>query len=457
MTKKLNFLLVLLFTFILCACSGKKDNKFYVPGLIDESKNISTLRVVDVPKDPIEIGYFSSANIKLEATYTDGTKGYKTITEELFSEKDLESMKIPGKKSFDFVYRGNHVVLNFELKQSRSTPRFQVIFKDRNGKLLQADMINYLDEAKFYPTSQSLDYKEKGKYYRFDGEWSESIKHIYKNTEVTPKYTECKIVNSFDEYYDRTTYYGMHYDVVSKGTKDNELLLYIGRLYNVSVYDFGELARDDYKNTSIEYQKNNYTRLEFTREIGYNLQNNILINNYYHDSADNGFIRAKLMNSSILNFDLSKEETMDELTLPKCFLRAPSDMGFTGYSKERYDGTFSGTKSIFNHLEVDPYNMYNANGSNILKLSEDYPLGYYDYYLNCDLDVYLAVTYDEELVGDQYQYTLTDAKISFCYNKDDLNFDYVYEKTEFTNSEHVDKLVINDRMIAHAIYVYTQL
>ena len=62
--------------------------------------------------------------------------------------------------------------------------------------------------------------------------------------------------------------------------------------------------------------------------------------------------------------------------------------------------------------------MYNANGSNILNLTEDYPLGYYDYY---------------------------------------LNFDYVYEKTEFTNSEHADKLVINDRMIAHAIYVYTQL
>ena len=180
MTKKFNLLFILVMMFVLASCSNKpKTRGFMVPGFVDETKNVSSVRIIDVPDKPIEIGQFSNANIKLEATYTDGTKSYKTITEEFFAEEDLPQLKIPGEKSFEFLYKNNHLVLKFTLVEAKSTPRFQVIFKEKDGKLLQADMVNYLDEAKYYGT-KSIDYEKNGKYFRFDGKWSESVKHIYK-------------------------------------------------------------------------------------------------------------------------------------------------------------------------------------------------------------------------------------------------------------------------------------
>lgn len=452
MTKKFNLLLILVFVFILASCNNnKKTSKpgIMVPGFVDESRDVTSVRIIDVPSEPIQIGHFSNANIKLEATYTDGTKSYKTITEEFFREEDLELLKTPGEKYFEFLYKNNRLALRFTLVEAISTPRFQVIFKNREGKTLQADMINYLDEAKFYST-KSLDYEENGKYYRFTGEWSESVKHIYKYTEVTPKYVECKTVSSFDEFYDRTPLYNMSYRMVSRGTHDNDILIYVGRINNVPLINLGTVNRNDYKLTSLEYQKESYTRINFVKEIANNLQNNIIYNNYYHDSADNNHIRCKIMNSNVLNFDLEKEELINDLSLPECFLRAPSDRGFIAMSLDRGDGIITSDKSVLNHLVVTPYDLYNEDNSNILKVIEDYPLGYYDYSLYANLDVYIATKYDIELVGDQEQYTLSDVKICFTFS--DLRFDYIYRKTEDENNVHGNRLVINDRLLAFAIY-----
>ena len=158
MTKKFNLLIILVFVFILASCGNNKTSKpeIMVPGFVDESRDVTSVRIIDVPSEPIQIGHFSNANIKLEATYTDGTKSYKTITEEFFREEDLELLKTPGEKYFEFLYKNNHLALRFTLVGAVTTPRFQVIFKDREGKTLHADMINYLDEAKFYST-KSLD------------------------------------------------------------------------------------------------------------------------------------------------------------------------------------------------------------------------------------------------------------------------------------------------------------
>ena len=450
MTKKFNLLFILVMMFVLASCSNKpKTTGFMVPGFVDETKNVSSLRIIDVPDKPIEIGQFSNANIKLEATYTDGTKSYKTITEEFFAEEDLPQLKTPGEKSFEFLYKNNHLVLKFTLVEAKSTPRFQVIFKDKDGKLLQADMVNYLDEAKYYGT-KSIDYEKNGKYYRFDGKWSESVKHIYKYTEVTPVYTECKIVDSFDEYFDRTPLYSQNYNIVSKGTAEKDILVYIGRMNNVPIVNYGTVLRDDYKLKSLEYSKKQYTRVEFVQEVAKNLVNTVINKNYYHDSADNNHNKCRLANSYLLNFDSEKQELLNALELPECLLRAPSDRGFKNISIDRIDGTKTSDKSIINHLEVEAYNKYSAENANIFNVSEDYPLGYYDYSLFADLDVYIATKYSTKTVDGKEEYSLSDVKICFTYQN--LRFDYVYRSTEDENNTHGYPLVISDRMIALAIF-----
>lgn len=471
MIKKFNYLLILLLVFTLFSCADNEsgntspsgdDNDitslFHVPGLLDENNFVSSLQIIDVPTEEIEIGYFSNANIKLEATYIDGTKAYKTITEEFFGESDLEKLKTPGKKHFEFVYKNNHMSLDITLKKPENPARFRVEFKDKDGNVLESSMINYLDEAKYSGPTTKLGYYSKGKYYRFDGKWDKNLKHIYQNISTMPLFTECELETFFDEYQERTTYFGLNYDTIqtlNKSTYD-ESLIYIGRMYNVSLLDLGEIYRDDYKNIALEYQRESFTRLEFVEKISENLKISIMHDNYYHDSFDNNYPRCYLVNSSLLNFNLSLNTDLedDELGLyqiSSCFLRAPSDQGFSGLSFERYDGIQTSFKSIFNHLEKEPYDLYNQNGSNILKLTEDYPLGYYKYVLAADLDIYLDIEYTTYESGGAENYLLKNAKICLCY--DNLRFNSYYKKNlSDSYNLHHNKLTIVDRMVAEAIY-----
>ena len=448
MKRLFNLLLVSSLLLTISSCGKKKSNKNpdslskYQPIVeaFDSSKMISRLQFENIPDTPIEIGYFSSSGIILEAIYTDGTSDRMHLTEGMFSKEQLKEFQIPGKKKFDFVYRNNHIPLEFELVEAENPVMFTVRFLDKDGNLLDSKLVKYLSNVT-YSGKKDLDYTYNNKYYKFDNKWDKNLDYIYSNIDTKPIYKECDIENSFDDYYKENRDL---YKVVKSFDESNltNMLVYIGRINNATLVSYDSIKREHYKDTELVFERDNISRIELNNQITSNL-NNTFNDIYYHEQNTRAWYNSQVFNAYLLNLSGSNP-----------LLRDFSDCGFNSYDLKPIERSNYNTsyKSVLNHLNVDPYNLYTREDSNKINLLEDDNLGNYVLSLMSDLDCYLYIKYEKQDDYGAINYYLKDAKIVLSYVPETLKMAYKSSDDDFTS--YSNQLKISNGILADTIYEY---
>jgi len=413
--------------------------------IIDSSKTISTLEIVDVPNEPIDIGRFRWAGIKLKATYTDGTTSYKDVTEDMFSEDQKPLFLVPGEAYFDFVYRGNHLPLRFTLVEVSKPSYWPVTFYDRNDRMLQADLLSYMSNAKYRGDTSELDYIEDGKYYKFVG-WDKSLKYVCNTLKLHPKYEVSQIAYNYDNYYKSSYGYEL-LDIYQEDIGVYHAALYLGRVENAKLVDFGTVNRDDYVDETVSFEKYDYSqRAALCKKMADTLKNEFIYKFYKHTSSASS--RRSFVSSYLFDFDLSSEnEMLFTYTDPDTSSSVEANESFPTYFRktfaeggydetklqpiERY-GSNSSLKSIFNVSDNEIFNAY-EDAPTTMKFTEDLPLGYYNISFNADLDVYFDIKYSFVDMGTYFLYYLLDVKIAFTYLPDTLKTTKFYSTEEKIN------------------------
>jgi len=452
MKRLFNLLLIstLLLSFASCNNKSNKSNKTLSDyetfvDVFDNSKTISKLQFKNVPNKPIEIGYFSSSGIILEASYTDGSVDRMHLTEKMFTKEQLNEFKTPGKKTFDFIYRKNHLTLSLEFVEAKTPAVFTVKFLDNNGTLLESKLVKYLDKVS-YTGSKNIDYKSNNKYYKFDNIWDKNLDYIYSNIETKPIYKECDIENSYDDYLKENGYL---YSVAAYDDSNDikNALVYIGRINNATLVSLNPKERIHYTDTELTFDiDKSVSRLQFTSSIGDNLNNKILLNNYYHEQMNRSFYGSSVFSAYLLDFNQSN-----------ALLRDFDDAGFNSFSLKPIERSGHNTayKSVLNHMNVDPYNVYTSNNSNKLNLLEDDNLGNYQLSLMSDLDIYLNIKF---VIKNDYgvnNFYLNDAKLVVSYVPDTVRMGYKFSSDDFNT--YSNKFIISNSFLADTLYDYVFL
>lgn len=455
MKNKFRLLLIPLFIITIASCGKKNNNnnsnnendnslvRFEpIVETFDHTKSISDLQFLNLPEEAIEIGYFSSSNIVLEAKYTDGSTDRMHITEGLFSKDQLEEFKTPGKKRFVFLYKNNTLELKFELKEPEKPASFVVEFRDNNNNLLETKIVQYMASVK-YGGRKNLDYYENNRYYKFVNKWDQNLDYIYSNLVTKPAYQECVIENSFDNYYQENQYL---YNVVThSGTDDNmKALIYIGRINSANLIELGEVKREHYSDTRLEFEKKtDYTRIGFADAIKANLINNILMPNYYHDQMSQPWYDSYVFNSYLLSFDPNN-----------CIARDLSELGYTvsdlaPISRSNYNTSY---KSVIYQMYNEPYNEYMTEGNNIINILEDSPLGTYKLFFRADLDIYLSINFKKQYDYGTYNYYLSSASLAVAYVPETLKMGYSYSEDDYNS--YSNQVIISNATLSDTLRLY---
>lgn len=451
MKKIYRFLLVLLVVITLASCSKKatkddnnnsNDNNIskYEPLVtsFNHNKSIKQLKFINIPEEAIQIGYFGSSNILLEAEYTDGTTDRIHITEKMFSEDKLDEFKTPGKKYFDFIYMNNHIPLRFELKEAETPAKFTVNFVDKDGNLLESKTVKYLDGVK-YTGNKNLSYVFNNRYYKYVDKWDQNLNHIYANITTKPLFEECAIEYSYDDYYKENGY--LYNVVATSGTADaKKALVYIGRLNNSPLVSLGTKTREHYKDTEYEYDiDKNVSKPNFLNAYSETVKNRVL-NAYYHEVMQQPFYDSYVFNAYLLSIDSTN------------FIRDLSDVGFnpTSLTPVSRSGYATSYKSLFNIMYVDPlYNTYMADNSNLLSLQEDDLLGNYELCLMADLDIYLYLDFSIRNDYGTYNYYLSNVQLAVTYVAETVRMDYVYKKDN--NESYSNDLLVSNAILSDTL------
>ncbi len=416
-----------LFALSLISC-GSKDSKnddvvYSVPvatDIIELNNNnnaIQSIELEDVPKDKIEISYFSNAGIKLKINYVDGSNATVPVDEGFFLDY-YEEFLTPGKKYFDLVYKNNHIPLKFELVEPIVPALLQVYFYDRNNTFLYRTIASYMGGCE-YEGARVEDYIENGKYYKFVG-WSKDINMVYRSINVTPVYEECDLYNSSELYYDHFTAYEPVANCHYTDTKGEHALLYSGRVNKLTLNELNVLERTSSKQTEFEFDKPDKKAVfPLLQEFGDTISKNLFVNNYRHiyNVSDGDLILIN--NSELLNFNVALttdyELESGSLTTPSYMYNIFSQAGYTVSDNiKRKDGKYMSNKPLLNPADTEIFDKYFNDTA--VTLTEDYPLGYYRLDFTCDIDVYLDLVYERDLsVVPREAYNLKSAKIILAY------------------------------------------
>ena len=431
MKKLLYLFITLCLAVLVTGCSNKKVTyKFfnvYDTNYIDSSKTISDISIKGVPSKPIEIGYFSYAGIYLQIDYIDGTKEKVDVTERFFPEEVINDFKIPGKKNYDLVYKDKHMSLKFELVEASQPIKYQVNFCDKDGKIIYTTYCSYLDSVSCPRENEIKNYTD-GKYiYVFNGQWSESLKHVYYNLDLTPVYEKCAYTNASDYFYEgRNTYKRAD---ISEGSTCHQLVC-VGRMKNVLLASLETIEVTEAKNQTLSFdKKKDYASSAALVEVmAENIKNNI-IKQYYIHNTSTASLDIKLVNSSKLNFNTNVNSAVDafveegvtnSIDIPSCITTSFANYtGFSGYTRE--DGYAVSSKNVLDTTTAEFFlTEYIGKGDNPSKvnipITPDYKLGYYRADFVCDLDVFIDFTYHVESTGGYGRnYVIDDAKIGFTY------------------------------------------
>lgn len=470
--KKLLTIFTILSLFLCITGCKKNNNKVFhnsyelAEQYFSNDAEVSDIKIKNVPKSPIEIGYFSQAGIELEVSYVDGSKQTYPLTEGLFPKEDLIEFKTPGDKYFDIVFKNKHIALKFTLVEPEVKVVFKVRFLDRFNNLVEEKLVDYLSSVKCSKESAFVNYEDNNAYYKFEGKYDKDLDYICFNTDIKPVYTKYLFYNSADGYkfFDD---YNQAYVVSrtgSSGVYNMHSLVYLGRYNNFVLQTLDTIERTEYKNEKLSFSKNKNAKsdMSFKENILANLRDNVLPKAYKHttDYVSNPFAEVIVQNSKLLNFDLSQTTSVNFtdgfLDVPSCVTTSFDGYGFSGL--ERNDGIITSNKSVFENNSDLYLGKYMQGGTNYdYQIASDYELGYYQAEYLCDLDVYLDVEYRYIESAEGYIVTIfiDSAKIAFAYDESTLRFDIRYsENNDFSSYSKV--MSISDGLLGNTFYVFLQ-
>ena len=468
--KKIMYIFIIL-SLLLCISGCKKKKKIFhnsyefADQYFDNDKEVSDIKIKNIPKKSIEIGYFSQAGIELEISYVDGKKQIYPVTEALFPKEDISEFKTPGDKYFDLVFKNKHIALKFSLIEPEVKVVFKVRFIDRLNNVVEEKLVDYLSSVKCSKESSFTDYEENNAYYKFEGKYDKDLDYIYFNTDIRPVYTKYLLFNSADGYR-----YAVDFNqafVVSRATESSGVynmhsLVYLGRYNNFIVQTLDTVERTEYKNETLSFSKNKNAKsaISFKENILTNLRNNVLPKTYIHTTeyVPNPYSQIIMQNTNKLNFDLSQNTSINFedglLDVPSCILTSFDGYDFSGI--ERSDEIITSNKSLFED-NADLYlGKYMQGGTTYEhKIASDYELGYYQADYVCDLDVYLDIEYKMVVSAEGYIITIfiNTAKIAFAYDESTLKFNVRYRENNDFDS-YSKSMTISDGLLGNTFYVY---
>lgn len=345
--------------------------------------NITSLDVLNKPTEPIEIGRFKDANIKIQVNYVNDVTETYLIDEDFFAGDSLDIISTAGKKHVTILFKRNRITLDFEMVKPKSPVYHTVQFLDYRGNVAYTDVVPYLKDAEY--KGYALDPEIDGAYvYQFNGTWSQDITKVHKDMVVEPIYERRPLILNHESgiIYPSLPYLG-HYDV--------GYVFYLGRFYNFPL---------DYSNV-YTHDSNMSQKIAFDYSYAYSSVS-AMFRTAFRNAIYNGY-QYTIKEGSNINllgeeefyfgensFDFTDENgifTMPNNSSQPKFVSSINIDDFEGY--EYYDGTHS----CFTPLQTTQQKLRDLYGD---KTIYDYiystdMYGYYRLALTCETDCYLII------------------------------------------------------------------
>ena len=184
--KRINiFLLAILAIPFMSGCGNKTqivkpivNNNIFAVSIPEKETPVTNVTLLNVPKDSVEIGYLSYVGMEMQIEYEDQTVATIPFTEKLIPHEQLESLKTPGKKYIDFLFKNNHISFDINLVAPK-TPMYHVVkFMERGNCPLKEVYVGYLEKA-IYDGRSVEGYREGDYYYEFNNKWDQDLDYVY--------------------------------------------------------------------------------------------------------------------------------------------------------------------------------------------------------------------------------------------------------------------------------------
>lgn len=210
--------------------TSEKDESYIIfdsDNFTKPNSSITSLRILNEPKAPIEIGKFKEANIFLEVNYINEESETYLLDEDFFKGDSINLISTPGKKHATILFKRNRISFDFEMIEPKSPVYYKVTFKNFYGNIAFEDIVPYLQDAKY--DGYTLDEEIQGNYvYHFTNKWSKDITRVHQNMTVDPIYDKKPIIYRH-EYL--SFYPNMPFQYKYNNGSDH-YVFYLGRVYN---------------------------------------------------------------------------------------------------------------------------------------------------------------------------------------------------------------------------------
>ena len=332
-------LLALLVVPFMSGCNKKSvatpilNSSVFAVSIPEKETAVKNVTMLNVPKNSVEIGYLSYIGMEMKIEYEDETIAIIPFTEKLLPKDQLESLKTPGKKYIDFLFKGNHISFDISLVSAKTPMYHKVTFKERGNCPLKEIYVGYLEKA-VYDGRTVQSYREGDYYYEFNDKWDQDLDCVYCDMVVNAVYDKVDVRNYATRHTTRVTLklesgetYAYNTFAMIGKTSDggtSKALYYMGEAKNVEIAS-GEI---------VHHKANNYdvVSASFEDKQSIDFMDNIteMVEKVYclGDLSETArYPISKLTNAQNLALDLSNDESGN-----------PKDLGavLSGYGNLNY-------------------------------------------------------------------------------------------------------------------------
>ena len=389
---------------------------------IQRKDSIVTMEFRNVPTDPIEVGYFSQAGIKLHVKYTEGDEVDYPFDESFFPLEIVSTLKTAGAKAYDINFKENHLALNFRQKKTASPRTIKATFLDHTGAELTHSFVGYLEDAT-YTGSDVSSYEEILGVHYWDGNFTGRTQKLYRDENLVasyqfrpytyslndeanwkPGYEMPVATNTFSgTTHTMTFYYGRMYRCVLDGS---DMIYHYQNFYDQCVYNPTSNQNPDVTGM-IDGLLANFAKGRYLRNTGGP--------ETFHDSDNKTYT---LVNLNKFDFSPTNVSSYKGTAFPS----DPTPVSVT-----------SGGKSSIRVLYADENTNLIKEKAKVRTLGavyQEYKTGYYRTELVVDADIYLTVDFKIDASSSSTtSYTINSVKVIPCMLSDSARFETTYYET----------------------------
>ena len=417
MNKKNLLAVILLSLSLLTGCGCSQDNEpsyisFGVPNdwNIQRKESIVSMEFVNVPTDPIEVGYFSQAGIGLKVRYIDNAEKVYDFDESFFPLPVLSTLKTPGEKAFDITFKENHIPLNFTLIKAKQPRKVKATYIDYRGTEVAQTYVNYLDDA-VYTGEDIPSYQEDGGINVWNGLFDGRYYNLYRDETLVASYEYRPYGYYLDDMNNQPQRYEMIIGGIGRKNNNDVGAFYFARMKRVVLdgsefvyHNKGFFDKTTYNNPTFDININNLGDKVLTSfiEHGYVFDGSGLT--VYH--GNNKYGRACEYTMVNLNkFNLSKDISTFKATAFDSVSPTPKYIS---------SGDNSSVDLLYSEKSLNAIKDA-AKAGHSTSIYHDYKSGYYCEELVADVDLYLVVEYQiNNPKATSYTFEIKNVKVIPC-------------------------------------------